>query len=198
MKSSPLILCIFFLAFLMCITGCQKDDASDSHLPDELPPITQSGEQTFGCLLNGEIWIPKHYSNSIVNPPVVLEANWDIWNGSILNVYANHFRNRDDENSPREVLGFSININDNVAKDTMYLQHKIEPSHFFYEKDQIAISQFKVYISIENSSSWIYFSRLDTINRVASGTFSIDLLNYEDKTDNDTIQIRDGRFDVRF
>ncbi|TVQ78086.1 MAG: hypothetical protein EA358_05420 [Flavobacteriales bacterium] len=196
MKNSHLILFFSVIALFACLTSCQKDDTSNPPLPDELPPITQTGEQTFGCLLNGEVWVPKHYSNSIVNPPVLLQANWDIWNGSILNVYANHHRNRNDENSPREILGFRIHVNE--VKDTVFFQHRNEPSSFFYEKHQTANSPLKFYVSTETNNSWIYFSRLDTTNRIASGTFSVDLLNFKENTDVDTVYIREGRFDVRF
>ena len=33
-------------------TGCEKDEEKNA----QLPPITQNGAGTFGCLVNGEIW----------------------------------------------------------------------------------------------------------------------------------------------
>ena len=41
---------------LALLLGCKKDD------PDpvsQLPPATQTGANTFGCLLNGQAWTPK-------------------------------------------------------------------------------------------------------------------------------------------
>jgi len=41
---------------LILITSCDKDD--DQNPLDKLPPITQNGAQTFGCLINGKPFIP--------------------------------------------------------------------------------------------------------------------------------------------
>ena len=45
---------LFFVAALFCI-GCSDNDPPQ----DQLPPITQNGANTFGCVINGEVLIPK-------------------------------------------------------------------------------------------------------------------------------------------
>ena len=42
----------FLLLFLICIFGCDKDDKPSNPI-DQLPPATQTGAGTFGCLVNG-------------------------------------------------------------------------------------------------------------------------------------------------
>lgn len=44
------------LAALLGLSQCQKADQAPA---DQLPPATQTGAGTFGCLLNGQAWIPN-------------------------------------------------------------------------------------------------------------------------------------------
>ncbi|WP_293297800.1 hypothetical protein [Pedobacter sp. UBA4863] len=50
---------IFLAVIFALFTGmqCRKDGKLSGK--EELPPITQDGRNTFGFLLNGEIWIPR-------------------------------------------------------------------------------------------------------------------------------------------
>ena len=50
---SPLL-----LAALLGLSQCQKNDAGPAKPEDQLPPATQTGQHTFGCLLNGQPWTP--------------------------------------------------------------------------------------------------------------------------------------------
>ena len=52
------------LAFTMC---CKKTDSLDAELA-KLPPITQNGAKTFGCLVNGKAVTPN--SSCINCPPL--------------------------------------------------------------------------------------------------------------------------------
>ena len=57
--------------FLICLCTCQfackknifnpDDDADTTPMTEEekLPPITEEGANTFGCLVDGEVWLPK-------------------------------------------------------------------------------------------------------------------------------------------
>ena len=67
-----LFLCIFFYS-------CEKDkDPTPEPAPtgEQLPAITQTGANTFGCLENGKIWIPKGFSNSgAPNPRAILDLD---------------------------------------------------------------------------------------------------------------------------
>jgi hypothetical protein len=200
MKNSLFILFFSVIALFACLTSCQKDDTSSPPLPDELPPITQTGEQTFGCLFNGEVWVPKHYSNSIVNPPVVLQASWDQQNqGNGKRFIVNAQRTRKDDNSPREHIILYANTDSIESKlflDVSFVVDSLSKSGSYYTYQAYRNAPYSVYSSVKNKNSFICFSSFDTINRIASGTFSIDLLNIEDNQD--TISIREGRFDVRF
>ena len=44
------------LAALLGLSQCKKNDPKPE---DQLPPATQSGANTFGCLVNGQPWTPQ-------------------------------------------------------------------------------------------------------------------------------------------
>ena len=46
----------FLLAPLVLLLGCKKSDADPTA---QLPPATQTGAGTFGCLVNGQPWTPR-------------------------------------------------------------------------------------------------------------------------------------------
>ncbi|WP_162550060.1 hypothetical protein [Hymenobacter nivis] len=47
---------LFLLLPLALLLGCKKDTAA---LANQLPPATQTGAGTFGCLVNGQPWAPN-------------------------------------------------------------------------------------------------------------------------------------------
>ncbi len=57
-KSSNFSLLLLAFCFLL-FTGMQCKKTSETTKEDVLPAETQTGKQTFGCLVNGEVWLPK-------------------------------------------------------------------------------------------------------------------------------------------
>ncbi len=60
-KSSRAIhyITLFLLSALLCLSAsCHKDDGPDN--PWGLPDATQTGANTFGCLINGEPWVAEN------------------------------------------------------------------------------------------------------------------------------------------
>ena len=65
MKQSTFILKSLSLLALSLIFSCQKTDPEPSNYVQPtnpyhtLPEITQEGKNTFGCLMNGVVWVPR-------------------------------------------------------------------------------------------------------------------------------------------
>lgn len=59
----------YILLFLAVLTlGCCKNDDDQPQDPiSQLPPVTQTGEQTFGCLINREPFVPPSFGNNAPN-----------------------------------------------------------------------------------------------------------------------------------
>jgi hypothetical protein len=62
MKKTILYLCLLCLTI---VTSCNNDDDQPQDPISQLPPATQTGENTFGALLDGEIFIPGGLQNPL-------------------------------------------------------------------------------------------------------------------------------------
>ncbi|MBQ0767738.1 MAG: hypothetical protein KBT58_00490, partial [Bizionia sp.] len=53
-------------ALLLIVSNCNKNDDDQPTNPiDQLPPATQTGANTFGCLLDGEPFLPGNSQNPL-------------------------------------------------------------------------------------------------------------------------------------
>ncbi|MCB2378572.1 hypothetical protein LGH70_13310 [Hymenobacter sp. BT635] len=50
---------LLLYAALLLLTQCSKCKQEDPSPESQLPPSTQTGANTFGCLVNGQPWTPK-------------------------------------------------------------------------------------------------------------------------------------------
>lgn len=82
----PSLLIVF--TFLLLIASSCKKDANK----DKLPPATQTGENTFGCLINGEVYIPKGYDGTGKPNPKV-QFDYDLQGKQFLSIETHQFKN---------------------------------------------------------------------------------------------------------
>ena len=86
---------ILFILGCTLLTGmkCKKDNQQLNN--DQLPAVTQNGANTFGFLLNGEVWLPK--------APILkqkLDLSYDPnYNGGTFNIIAKKYFDNDDYQS---------------------------------------------------------------------------------------------------
>ncbi|HYG02766.1 MAG TPA: hypothetical protein VD927_09985 [Chryseosolibacter sp.] len=75
-------LSFILLALLTACDGCKLDDPQPAHKTEleKLPPATQEGKNTFGCLVNGKAW----YTKSTVRADVVYQSGILSIGGSII------------------------------------------------------------------------------------------------------------------
>ena len=50
------------LVALLSLSQCKKNAPAPA--AEQLPPATQTGANTFGCLLNGQPWMPQGYNGT--------------------------------------------------------------------------------------------------------------------------------------
>ena len=50
---------LLLLPLLIILFSCNKDDDKPADPVDQLPPATQTGANTVGCLVNGKTFLPK-------------------------------------------------------------------------------------------------------------------------------------------
>jgi hypothetical protein len=182
MKNPSLILIIIFISLLH--PGCVKDPPPPS--PEVLPPITQTGANTFGCLMNGSVWIPTWHDNNS-SPPVTTSID----NSNNFNLIATRLIK---DNKQTTLAKSSISWHINNVKDTgtcfadpgnPWAAEWIDYMRCCYDYHPVC----------DHEKSWIHVSRLDLTQKIISGTFQLTFIN--NMKPFDTIKITEGRFDWR-
>lgn len=166
-------LCLLLLAFSFLLTTsmkCKKDSISISS-ENQLPPITQEGKNTFGFLLNGEVWVPK--------APLLrskLDLSYDPgYKGGSLNIVAYKYEGD-------HIQQISIG-NSNINQKGKY-------NLFVYFHDDKTTCSYEVNSLIPVGE--IIITNFDLNKKIISGTFSFKL----EKDGCPTINGTQGRFDM--
>lgn len=159
-----IILCSFFYG------ACNEDQ-------DELPPITMEGRNTFGCFVNGELFLPKGpLGQSGLHAEI---SNYRDTAGLI--IYASN-------TAANKVLTMSI-------LDSPMLQmgkpYDLRDSNFQVQYIDYDDSRNCTYESVEEG--YITLSKFELTENIISGTFEIKLLS---KNCNASVTLKQGRFDI--
>ena len=168
-----------FLLFTLTFFNCENNDPQD-----QLPPITQTGENTFGAIVDGNIFIPKDktgYSAPGGGRPRGISV---LRGTSYFSIAVSNYNN----------VYMYIYIPKNVPLETTY-NFKLSGGNPANgdEPHCFAIINDIGYISYENSGT-ITFTKIDEIKGIISGIFSLKLKNKDNETE--IIEITDGRFDI--
>lgn len=177
MKNMLLLLLVLFP--LWGLGGCNKNDDDPKNPIDQLPPATQTGEQTFGCLLDGEAFLPGPGANP-------LDAVYQFVDGGYY--FALQANKRDSNNN---LIGLSLGTLDlEILQDEVYqLSEYIDGNSVGGYFSNLIWS----YTDLINQGE-LTITKLDPENFIVSGTFWYDI---EDS--NGVIhQIREGRFDMHY
>jgi hypothetical protein len=159
---------------LSLASSCKKEK-----MPDALPPITTEGKGSFGCKVNGEIWIPKTQDEFLGNN-FDLYANYDDAS-HVIDIYT--FKRYGD---------FDENLSLFLWNPVIGTQDTLNTIIDFQNRKQS--------LELITNTNRRYLTKIDIIrfdlpNRIVSGAFEGILIK---KSNNDTLRITEGRFDVRF
>ena len=174
MEKYRITLQILFLLFML---GCEFFKSADK--TEQLPPATQEGKNTFGCLVNGKVWLPKG-SNGTSN----LDASYDpTFHGGSLSIYSYSITD-----GINQFLAFG---GDSIATTGDYPLSTTSRSPGAYFDDQLAGCSYDEPQDIVGGHFNI--TKLDISNGVIAGTFEVSF----SKADCATIHITQGRFDLK-
>ena len=171
----------FLLAFLFLnLTACKKDkDNYGNPLPQQLPPITTQGKNTFGCLVNGEVWLPEVKPSQMFQYPLTSS-----YQNLLFDVTAKRYLSNE---NILEVMTLYLN---NVNGEGMYLLNTNQIPSGAYG-DYI---NYCIYVTDSTKVGNVEIIKFDITNKIIAGTFEMKLW----KDGCDTIHITDGRFDVKY
>lgn len=185
----------FFLSIFLALTLTQCKKSTVNQI-DLLPPITTSGANTFGCLVNGTAVSPRDALPSFSNPfprnavEIINKAN------DIVDVEVGNGR---DDKQLRFFLCFHFtNFSKSQPGTYIWKQSTFGSESFPYYNNHVYGS---LYDSDRNNYYWygsyessgtVTITRNDTINHILSGIFSG---NLKEKNGIKEIEISNGRFD---
>jgi hypothetical protein len=182
MKQIKLLL--FIIACTNIFAACKKDK-NTTEPTDQLPPATQTGANTFGCLVNGKVFTPSGFNgNGNANP----KKTYDIGINGL----------------PYLSIDSYIYV-DNISKGNIFISFASLNSIGGYpypNKFDFLIGWSSILgncttvafdTTIKKSGVGI-ITRLDIPNRIISGTFDCKFKTLQC----DTVFITDGRFDIKF
>jgi len=163
---------IYLGIVLLIIISCEKEP-----LPEALPPLTMSGENTFGCLINNEVFVPgiHRFSGPDGISNEIIFSSFPLYPQYFLSISVHRLADFNDE-----IKDISLFI----QVDSLKSAEKFEYSRFSL------IYRNESYSKIIDSE--INIVNLDTINKIISGTFFTAIAN-----DFDTVFITEGRFDLK-
>jgi hypothetical protein len=179
-KCRDLIILLILPAFLTA-AHCKKQNS----LPKELPPITQEGKNTFGCKIDGEIWVPHYPCGAYGNPCEELSCN--IANLPPSPTPLAPMGMAASRKANNEVTGLSID-----ARQTIFVR-------LGDYKDSVSIQlRWGGTYSLGYSQAGDKFiiTKIDTVKRILSGEFQFTLKASDGS--GRTVRISEGRFDFTY
>jgi len=166
---------------LFLLASCKKDIK-------ELPPATQTGANTFGLKLNGEMWVPQGFAG--IPDGDLLKARLL---GDVLIVTAQNF-----SSSPTETE-FEMRIFGVTGPGTYMLNTNTSypggPTSYGYHVKR-RVNPLDEWITSAAQTGSVTITKLDTGAHIVSGTFQFNAENLVNAAQ--TISVTEGRFDIRY
>jgi len=172
------LLAALLLAALLGLSQCKKKDPAPA---DQLPPATQTGANTFGCLVNGQAWTPSG-NDGTSNYSLYYDPSYR--NGT-LNIGAYRYANSN-SNSKQLITIYS----DSLRSVGNYFLVKDGRQEAFF-KDRATGCEFLGGTYYRRGT--LIITRLDLQSGIIAGTFSFTLY----KPGCDSIRVTQGRFDKK-
>jgi len=157
---------LFLTAIIIFIDGCKDDDPT-------LPPVTATGQNTFGCIIDGNIYVPQ---GAYAGPSV--DATFER-----IVVYGG-----------QQKVNLQL-----IVVDTLHRPIVTNQAYYFNQRDVTCV--FEDARGKGGCDYWetpvtgyVKFARIDFANNVISGVFEFSAFSPDC---NKAVEITDGRFDIR-
>ena len=170
---------------LLGLSQCKKADQAPAKPEDQLPPATQTGANTLGCLIDGQAWVPggNYLSDnlSVIYDPGYL--------GGALQIKADRYTGP--QKQIRQALTFGAAY---VDKAGSYPFALTGPNGVYYADDNrdVPCREFGRWNTVTYQTGVLTVTRFDLRAGIIAGTFTFTLAQ---KGCADTLKITQGRFD---
>lgn len=170
-----------FICLTLLFLSCKKEIK-------ELPPATQTGANTFGLKINGEMWVPQGFAGIPDRDLLVARLL-----GDVLIVTAQNFSSSPTETEFAFRL-FGVN-GPGTYPLNMNTSYPSGPSSYGYHVKR-RLSPLDEWITSAAQTGFVTITRLDTAAHIVSGTFQFNAENLVNAAQ--TISVTEGRFDVKY
>ena len=192
MKIKPSL--IFLIYTTLAFEGCNCKKSVPTPI-STLPPITHVGANTFGCKINGQVWVPYYPCVNVVNVTELQYNITPIYNYSVLPLFLSLETGKFAPSESSEFL-FQQNgsLSDHIYSlgniyDSLSINYLGKPGNIYYNYSAQAG---------DTSSRYFQITKLDTVNKIISGVFAFTLYNGPPRSfGTDSIVVTDGRFDIK-
>lgn len=161
---------VLLVILLTNADGCKDDPTPKTEL-EKLPPATQEGKHTFGCLVNGKAWVTETSTDS-----------WAFYQGGVLSIGSSLIAKDIDQGMGFVIIDLDLNESKYILNDSVY------------RYANFGDGSTKCTYSCHDGRGEISVTNLDKSKRIISGTFAFTVSN----PDCDTVRITNGRFDLTY
>ena len=178
MKQRFLFNLLAFPLFLLLLAQCKKKDPAP-----QLPPETTTGAMTFGCKVDGRVFVPRNGRGQLGIFVQYVDLGLGKGGGYYLNIPATNWQ-------PNPVEGLSITTDSLLVKEGEKYAFKNGKgnAHAFYELGT-------VYQKRDQDPGELTITRFDPAQGIISGRFAFVGTN---AATGQQVRVTEGRFDVRF
>ena len=185
MKKLKKLLCILLTTTLLA-ASCKKSKPGVALTElEKLPPITQTGANTFGCLVDGKAWLPNGSKPQTGGGNIQLYVD-PTFQGGAFYVTGHQYNNF----QSKITFGSSGCTNAGIFDISLPLQ-AVDYNRFV---NTVNTCEFSSSDSGSFRKGFFNITRYDLINGIFSGTFEFTI---KSRACGDTIRITNGRFDVK-
>lgn len=168
------LLTLTFAVALTALSDCDPKDPQPKTELEKLPPATQEGKYTFGCLVNGNAWVTKH--------SLSVSATYQF---GVLQIGA-------DESDAQQAIFFAVR-DQNIEEKSYELNDSVNSYAGILNSETMALCEYTTDGSGKNRGRLI-ITRFDKERLIISGLFEFVV----SAPNCSTYVVTDGRFDLKF
>ncbi|UOQ54629.1 hypothetical protein [Hymenobacter cellulosivorans] len=185
--------CLLLLA-LLGLSHCKKKEATPE---DQLPPATQTGQNTAGCRVDGIAWTAQ--ASGLFSPKPIY-AYWLKSSATSEHALNLRFNKRTDDMQVHAQTSIEFFVPNLRAAGTFLLNQSANPMlastnppYGAFEFGKRAPDQ--VLLTGPSATGQLVITRFDSVARVVAGTFEF---TAREASGAATVQVSEGRFDCKF
>lgn len=175
------------MVLLLLLTGshCKKKTEEP-----QLPPVTTTGAMTFGCKINGKVFVPRDGRGKPGLICQYVNLGNDEGGGWYLNIPATNWVSS-------TIPSVSITTDSLLVEEGKTYEFKLD-SNFLPIKGTaraVYLTGSNAYPKLNSQKGSLHVTKFDQSNRILSGTF---YFTGTSASTGEKVEVTDGRFDIRY